>query len=27
VHGRLRGWTVGPPDDGVVRAHAVDDRR
>jgi hypothetical protein len=27
VHGRLRGWTVGPSDDGVVRAHAVDDRR
>ena len=27
VHGRLRGWTVGSGDDGVVRAHAVGDRR
>ncbi len=27
VHGRLRGWTLGAGDDGVARAHAVDQRR
>ena len=27
VHGRLRGWTLGSPDDGVARARAVGDRR
>jgi Putative zinc-finger len=27
VHGRLRGWTLGRGDDGVVHAHAVGDHR